>query len=444
MSTATASAVRLDDAALASSLPIADDAAASFRAAARERLAAGLPGRKNEDWKYTSLKHLAGPAFAAAPESGDASAATRDVLAGLDESGPCIVIVDGRIVPEASRLDGLPEGVALRPMSELAQSGGDLVARLGTANESWNGGFFEDLNAAAFTEGLVLHVPRNVVVETPIVVRIVDTGGAGAARLLCPRSLVVAEESSSATIVEDHVGLDDDAPTLLVSMVEVLVGPNARVRHLRVGREGRATTAVPMIRARLDRDAHFESHVLLFGGRVVRNEVNPVLAGPNAGCVLNGLLVPTGEQHVDNHMRIEHRVPDCYSRQFYKSILNDRSVGAFTGRIVVSDDASRTDAVQSAESLIMDAGARAITRPQLEIYDYDVKCTHGATTGQLDRDGLFYLESRGIPRAQARGLLVFAFASEVLERFGIDAVERAASAGLRARLPFARGIEELD
>jgi len=444
MTTAAATLLRLDSGDLASSLPIAEDALADFRRAAVAALACGLPDRRVEDWKYTSLKHLAGRSFAPAPETVDASAAASAILPGLDDpSLPCVTIVDGRLVREASRLDGLPAGVCLRPMSELAAEGGELAARIGTANERWQGVFFEALNGACFTEGLVLHVAANTKVETPILMRVVDTGGDGP-RLLCPRSLVVAEASSEVTIVEDHVGLDDAAETLLVSLVEVHAAKNARVRHLRIGREGRATTAVPMIRARLDRDAHFESHVGLFGGRIVRNEINPVLAGENCECVLNGLVVPAGDQHVDNHMRVEHRVPHCRSRQYYKAILNDESTGAFTGRIVVDDDASGTDAVQSSESLVLGTRARAITRPQLEIYDYDVKCTHGATVGQLDRDATFYLEARGVPREQARGLLVFAFASDVLERFGVDAIERASAARLRERIPFARGLEELD
>jgi Fe-S cluster assembly protein SufD len=184
-----------------------------------------------------------------------------------------------------------------------------------------------------------------------------------------------------------------------------------------------------------------DSYSVLLGGRIVRNDVNPRIEGAGADSQLNGIYVPTGEQHMDNHMRVEHRVGGCTSRQYYRGLLPDHTTGVFSGRIVVSDGASETDAVQSCQNLLLSEDARAVTKPQLEIYDADVKCTHGATTGQLVPEQLFYLRARGVDEATARGLLVYAFAAEGIDRISVEPVRAWVHGQLETRVPYAGDLE---
>jgi Fe-S cluster assembly protein SufD len=248
------------------------------------------------------------------------------------------------------------------------------------------------------------------------------------------RTLIVMEQGSRATVIEDFVSLGDEA-CFVNGVTEVSVGANADVTHCFLERENAATINVATLAARHQRDSRFTSHSILAGGGLVRNNVNPILEGENITSTLNGIYVGRGAQHLDNNMRVEHRAANCGSRQYYKGILADDSHGVFTGRIIVSKGAQKTDAVQSNQNLLLSRSAQAQTRPQLEIYADDVKCTHGATIGELDEDAFFYLRARGLSETDARSMLVYAFASESLERIEHAGLRRAVTRLVLDRLP---------
>jgi Fe-S cluster assembly protein SufD len=230
-----------------------------------------------------------------------------------------------------------------------------------------------------------------------------------------PRNLIIAEEDSQASIVEDYISLGDGVFFSNV-VTELIAGDNAVISHYLIEREGIRALNVSTLLTLQGRSSYVASHSVLVGGALVRNNVHPVLAGEGAECLINGLFIGKGRQHLDNYMLVEHASPHCSSRQFYNGILDDHAHGVFHGRIIVHKDAQKTDAKQTNRNLLLSDNAQIDTKPQLEIYADDVKCTHGATIGQVEEEALFYLRSRGIDEASARGLLLYAFASECLDR----------------------------
>jgi Fe-S cluster assembly protein SufD len=240
--------------------------------------------------------------------------------------------------------------------------------------------------------------------------------------------LIIAEDASQAAIIEDYVSLGSEA-AFSNAVTELAAGQDAVISHFLIERENLASFNVSTLRIEQSRGANVDSHSILLGGGLVRNNVHPVLNGEGAECLINGLFVGEGRQHMDNYMLVEHARPHCNSRQFYNGILADHARGVFHGRIVVHKDAQKTDAKQTNRNLLLSDSARIDTKPQLEIYADDVKCTHGATIGQIDEAQLFYLRARGIAEADARNLLLYAFAAECLDRMK-DAAAREFAGGL--------------
>jgi Fe-S cluster assembly protein SufD len=230
-----------------------------------------------------------------------------------------------------------------------------------------------------------------------------------------PRNLLVFEDESEATVVEEYISLGS-GPVLCNSATELIAGENTTISHYMIEREHREAFNISTLRIQQGRSANVASHSLLLGGGLVRNNIHPVLAGEGGECLINGLFVGQGREHLDNYMHVEHVSPHCSSRQFYNGILDGHAHGVFHGRIVVHKDAQKTDAKQTNRNLLLSDDAQIDTKPQLEIYADDVKCTHGATIGQIEENALFYLQSRGIDEASARRLLLMAFASECVER----------------------------
>ncbi len=236
-----------------------------------------------------------------------------------------------------------------------------------------------------------------------------------------PRNLIVAEDESQVAVVEDYVSLSGGI-AFCNTATELIVGESAVVSHYMLEREHTDAFNVSTLRIQQARSANVSTHSILLGGGLVRNNVHPVLAGEGGECLINGLFIGAGRQHLDNYMLVEHTQPHCDSRQFYNGILDERAHGVFHGRIIVHKDAQKTDAKQTNRNLLLSDDAQIDTKPQLEIYADDVKCTHGATIGQMDENALFYLRSRGIDEQGARKLLLLAFANECLDRMKEDAV----------------------
>lgn len=394
----------------------------------------GFPTAREEEWRNTNISPITRTAF------GKPAAETRSLpelpeLARVELAGTRLVFVDGCYAPELSSAATLPDGVWVGPLAEALRSEPDRLKPYLTAGAADSVPAFRAINAALATDGAVIWIADNRIVEAPIHVAYVSTGEgeAGEASASHLRTLIVAGRSSQATVVESYSGLDGQT-YLTNAVTEVHVGPDATLRHRRLQVESEAGYHVATIESRQGADSRYDACNVNLGGRLVRNEVRGILDGEGGHCTLDGLCLTRDSQHLDNHTVLDHARPHCDSRELYKSILGGKSRAVFNGRIIVRRDAQKTDAKQSNPNLLLSAEAQAHTRPQLEIYADDVKCTHGATIGRLDEDSVFYLRSRGVDEQTARSLLVEAFAGEILDRIGIEPLQELLGTMVRGRL----------
>lgn len=383
----------------------------------------GFPTTKHEEWKYTNVAPIARAAFRTAQSREPAS----PPLAGMD--GPRLVFVNGRFHPGLS-LRALPKGVRAGSLREasLREVFGERVARYARFDRHP----FVALNTALFEDGALVEIGRGVVVEQPI--RLVHLSAPGQEPSAChPRVLILAGEQSQASIIEVYLSLGEGI-FFTNAVTELAAAQDAVVEHYRIEQEAPRVYHIATVQYHQGRGASILSHNVVFGGGLVRNDVNSVLDGEGAECILNGLYVAGGEQHVDNHTALDHAQPHTSSREYYKGVLDGKATGVFNGKIIVRPGAQKTDAIQSNKNLLLSTEASINTKPQLEIYADDVRCTHGATVGQLDEEAIFYLRTRAIPRETARELLTYAFAADVLGRMKVDAVREQLEGELFRRL----------
>lgn len=390
----------------------------------------GYPTTRQEEWRFTNVAPLARTAFEPAP-----AAAVEPAAIARYEYAECsqIVLVNGRFAPELSRLGGLPEGVLAGGLADASNEHPDLLDEHLGRHADFEERTFVALNTALYRDGAVIHVPRGTVVERPINVINVSVPGQEPVASF-PRLLFVVGESSEVTIFEQHVSLGEGIH-LTCPVLEAVVGPNAKVDHYKLQRESVEAFHMSTVQVLQDRDATFSSHCLSWGGGLVRNDVSARLDGEGGHAELNGLYMVEGNQHVDNHMRLEHLKPHCTSHNLYKGILEGHSRAVFTGRIYVAEGAQKTDAIQTNRNLILSPDALCNSQPQLEIFADDVRCTHGSTVGQLDELAVFYLRSRGIAEEAAKSLLTYAFASDIVNRVRVPLVRRDLEEFLFRRLP---------
>ena len=383
----------------------------------------GFPTTRDEDWRFTNVAPIAQISFQLA---GDAhiELAPRDIEQ-LTFPGPRdiqLVFVNGRYAPTLSSPTSPSDGLSVRSLAQAFRDDRDVLEQHLTRYAGYHQDAFSALNTAFMEDGAFVHVPRGRVVEEPIRLLYVSTPTADPI-VTHPRNLIVLDEDSQAVIVEDYVSLGADVYFSNV-VTEAVVGQNSVLSHYLIEQESKQAFNVSTLRVEQGRSSNVTSHTVLLGGALVRNNVHPVLAGEGGECLINGLFMGTGRQHMDNFMLVEHASPHCDSRQFYQGILDGRSHGIFSGRIIVHKDAQKTDAKQTNNNLLLSREAQIDTKPQLEIYADDVKCTHGATIGQIDEDAIFYLRSRGIAEDAARALLLFGFANESLERMKAEPIRK--------------------
>ncbi len=404
--------------------------------------AKGFPTTHDEDWRFTNIAALARMPFRRAPQ-GNAGLTAKDLERFRFAGAACqMVFVNGRFAPTLSELGNLPKGLEVCPLARALDCGAGGWAPEGCAPEGIEqhlGRYadvrrdvFAALNTALWEDGAYLRFRRGAIIEQPVHLLYVSAG-AGSEIMTHPRNLVVAEEASQVAVVEDYVSIGDEA-AFSNAVTELAAGQNAVVSHYLIERENFAATNVSTLRVEQARGTNIASHSILLGGGLVRNNVHPVLAGEGAECLINGLFVGAGRQHLDNYMMVEHAQPQGGSRQFYNGILTDSARGVFHGRIIVHKDAQKTDAKQTNRNLLLSDNARIDTKPQLEIHADDVKCTHGATIGQIEEEQLFYLRARGLDEKSARNLLLYAFAAECLDRMKEPAAREFAENLIRARL----------
>jgi len=374
----------------------------------------GFPTTHDEDWRFTNVSAIAQTPFQLAP-NGRAWLSQQELEPYRVAGVACqLVFVNGRFARELSLLGKLPDTVKVRSLGgEISSNPGAIEPHLGHYLDIRRDAFCA-LNTAFVEDGAFVHIPRGTLVEEPICLLFVSTADA-APSMSHPRNLMVAEEDSQATFVEDYVSLDGGA-AFCNTVTELVAGDHTVLSHYMIEREHKQAFNISTLRIQQGRSANVVSHSVLLGGALVRNNVHPVLVGEGGECLINGLFIGNAHQHLDNYMLVEHASPRCSSRQFYNGILEGHAHGVFHGRIIVHEDAQKTDAKQTNRNLLLSDDAQIDTKPQLEIYADDVKCTHGATIGQIEGDALFYLRSRGIDEVSARKLLLFAFASECLDR----------------------------
>jgi Fe-S cluster assembly protein SufD len=398
-----------------------------------ERL--GFPTTRLEDWKFTSVAPITERRFSLAGGVERMSPATVSSFA-LPSLATIAVCVNGRFAPRLSSLNGLPEGVrvlgleqTLASEPELVESHLTKIAGLAAIEQH----AFAALNTAFLQDGIVIMVPPRLVVETPIQVLFFSAPANGSPAVSHPRLLIVAGESSQVRIVERYAGTG--GPSFSNAVTEVALAPNAVVDHYKLQEEAADAFHIGVMHLRADRHSNFSSHSLAFGGALVRNDVVAVLDGEGIDCTLNGLYLARGRQLIDNHTTIDHAKPHCGSHEIYKGILGEQARAVFNGKIVVRPDAQKTDAKQTNKALLLSDDAQINTKPQLEIFANDVKCTHGAAIGQLDEDAMFYLRSRGLGFSEARGMLIHAFAGDILSRIKIAPLREHLQGALSERLP---------
>ena len=386
----------------------------------------GLPTPRTEAWKYTNLRPLQKVAFAAAPDAAAARPAGLDKAPSLLPSGEHVrrlVLTEGRFDPALSSIGDLPPGVTLEPLAQaIRRDPGGLQSYLGRIAHPVGQPMLA-LNTALMEDGVVLRVGRGAVLSEPV--EVLHLGGlSDRAVAYHPRLLVLLEADSRAVLVENFVGLGD-ASYFANAVTEIRVAEGARLDHIKVQAEGAAATHLASCHVWLDRQATFIGFSLALGAQLSRNEVHVRLEGEGARCRVNGAYLMRGKQHCDNTTLIEHLKPETSCREVFKGVLDDQSRGVFQGRIMVHRGADKTDGHQLSKALLLSDRAEIDAKPELEIYADDVKCSHGATVGDIDEQALFYLRARGVPEARARSLLIQAFLDEALDEVGIPALHEA-------------------
>src|SRR3954469_10926408 len=410
-----------------------------LRARGAARFAAlGIPTVRDEEWRFTNVAPIGNVDFQlAGPISG-----TADRLNGAAYADAAVrlVVVNGRFDTTLSRVKGLANGVHAGSLAAALKDHADVVQRYFGQLADLSSRSFTALNTAFVQDGAFIHVPEGVTVDTPIHVVFV-TGGEGGHVMAHPRTLIVAAAGAQVTVIESYIGAAGE--TYFSNAVsEVFVGENAGVDHYKVQQESLEAFHVGTLHTHTSRNARFSSHSFSLGGKLVRNDASAILDGEGGDCTLNGLYLADRERLGDNHTPMDHAKAHCGSHEVYKGILGGSARAVFNGKIIVRQDAQKTDAKQTNRALLLTDGATINTKPQLEIFADDVKCTHGAAIGQLDDEAIFYLRARGLTYADARDMLIHAFAGQVLEGVQIAPLRDALEAELFEQL--ARDLAEVD
>lgn len=377
----------------------------------------GFPHGKMEDWKYTDLHPVISLPYSwpvRNQHSLDQASFETFPLAGLPDVYR-LVFVNGYLQED---LSVLPQDEKTFTVTHLGEKGSDAYEEhVATVVNTDNG--FTALNTALHSDGVLIDIPRGGKVDKPVLIYYVSVAKEGQ-YLIQPRNIVVAEEGSEVRLAEVFVSTGDK-PSLTNIVTEIKVGAGANLDYSRLQMEGDHTYSIGFTGISQQQDSRIDTHVISLGGGFVRNNLHFLLQGNNCTSIMNGLYLLKDEQFLDNHTRVDHAMPGCLSDQLYKGILRDKSTGVFNGKIIVHQDAQKTNAYQRNVNVLLSDEATINTKPQLEIFADDVRCTHGATAGFIDEEAVFYLRSRGIDEQQARNMLMNAFANEVVDKLNIEA-----------------------
>ncbi len=392
----------------------------TLRARAIEQFTeAGLPTIRDEVWKFTNLRALDRDLYAPAPAR-ENGIAVGDLAPYLPADLDChrLVFVNGRLRADLSDTSALPQGVRLTNLAQLLEDDPDAVQSY--FPDDIDGDSPIALNTAFMTDGAVLTIDDGVTVEHPVHLLYLAAPDEGPASIHT-RNLIIAGTASNATVIESYRAANPGA-YWTNAVTDIVAGKDANLRHIKLQSEATTAFHLAATRARFADGVAYHSFVAQIGARLARNEITATLDGSNIDCRLGGAYLGRGKQHLDNTTVVDHAEPGSYSNEHYKGVLDGNAHGVFQGKIVVRPDAQKTDAHQLNRNLLLSEAAQADTKPELEIYADDVKCSHGATVGEIDDDALFYMRARGIDDHEARQMLVESFVGEIIDTVSIELI----------------------
>lgn len=399
----------------------------------------GFPTRREEEWKYTDVSAI-GRRTSLAPDNipPDPSFETKLLAWALAGEGMHLMaFVNGHYDHTLSMTDNLPAGIQLKSLANVLDDAGDFPDKF--FDKAHERTIFSALNNAFATDGAVLYLPPDVVLDAPIYLLFIASGRGAA---IYPRNIIIAGENAHAKIIEHYIG-SLDVHNFTNAITQIKIGAGAEIEHCKLLQEGSAAAHIAGIHAEQAAGSHFISHSFTLGGHLCRNDITTQLNGMASHCTLNGLYLLNERQHVDHHTRIDHIAPESSSQEHYRGVLDGAAHGVFNGKVVVHPGAIKTNAHQLNHNLLLSRQAEADTKPQLEIFADDVQCTHGATVGQLDEDSLFYLRSRGIDAELARSVLTYGFANDIIERVRVPYLRHRIEHLVLDRLPLGEQVKDL-
>ncbi len=401
----------------------------------------GFPHSRQENWKYTDTRPIAKGTFTNIRDQ-SVSIKSEDIDAVRFKDLDCheLVFINGVYSEEYSDISELADNIVIESLATAIEKDSELLATHLAQYADSNVSPFTALNTAFIQNGTYINIPKNTIVDKPINILYLSKESSQTFATH-PRNLIVIGEHSEATLIESYIGLDD-ANYFTNAVSEVSLSASAILKHYKIQQESMNAYHIGNLNVMQGKDSRLESHSISLGGALVRNDIHGQLAAEGAEIVMNGLYMTSDKQHVDNHTRVDHLKPNTHSTENYRGVLNGKSRGVFNGKVVVHPQAQKIEAHQNNANLLLSDNAEIDTKPELEIYADDVKCSHGATVGQLDQDMMFYLRSRAIDEETARSLLTYAFAGEVIKDISFAPIKNRLEYLIVGQLPDTELIRE--
>lgn len=378
-----------------------------------------FPTSRDEEWRFTSIRQLEKETFQVAPES-ITDRASYDTATVPEAEKSTIVFVNGVYSEDLSKVSDLPKGVIVSGLNNAIVDHASIVESYFNTANNFEDDYFELLNMVRFRDGIFVYVPKEIEMDQTIHLVYLTTGEKQFATF--PRNLIIGERHSSFTVVEEYIG-NNDHKYFTTSMTEIILDTEAKMSHVRLQKDGLDAFHINRIVSKLEKGADLQSYTISLGSRLFRNDVRAIMNGEGSHATMDGLVLVSGDQLSDTHSIMDHQTPHCTSHQLHKTIVDGKATSVFNGKIFVRKDAQKTDAFQENHNLQLSRDGQVYTKPQLEIFADDVKCSHGATIGQLDAEQEFYLKSRGLNDFECREMLTYGFATEVIESLPVDSIK---------------------
>ena len=389
------------------------------KSAAESLATVPFPTTRDEEWRFTNIRPIARTSFHTAVNEG-LTGNNYDTATVPEARNSTLVFVNGKLDEDSSVVSNLPDGVIVKSLKTAAAENPEMVERYFNKANNFENDYFALLNTVRFEDGAFIFIPKEVKFDRPIHLVYITRGEANTVSF--PRNLIVAERHAEFTVVEEYLG-EDDYEYLTTSFTEILLAEESHMSHVRLQKDGLKAYHVNRIVSQLQRGADLQSYTVSLGAEIFRNDVRAVMQGEGSHATLDGLVLVSGTQLSDTHSIMDHQVAHCTSHQLHKTIVDAKATSVFNGKIFVRKDAQKTDAFQENHNLQLSLDGMVYTKPQLEIFADDVKCSHGATVGQTDKEQEFYLKSRGLSNSETREILTFGFATEVIESLPVESIK---------------------